>query len=395
MADDIKLGIDIGSSKIIAVLGYYNENNKWVLVDFERLPSKGILRGEIDGNDGVEAATRCLKEVLNNLKLKGHKLPKSADISIGGQYTKNNKHVDYIRRTVNTTYNENILNELNNIASSPVKNPNEEDYLRLLRGIRIDRQDIEKNPVGKEGKKFAAYYNTVFGLSSSINNLRTVFANCNLELNEVLLKPEVIANIVLTQQEKRDGVALIDIGAGTTSVIVYAGKMLKHVAIIPFGAHTITSDIAKKFKLSLKEAEHVKIHKGNAFARYAVDEDALITLKENILNINEKELARVIQYRVEEIIDSVLYQVHKSECKDKLSAGYVISGGGAMLKNFDKLLSEKDGKEVRLGYFDKDKIVGEKMNNLSFTTAIGVLARESGNRSSLKKFSKMFKSLFK
>lgn len=392
MANEIKLGIDIGSSKIIAVLGYLNENNKWVLVDYERIPSKGVLRGEIVDVDGV---VRCLKEVLNNLRTRGNIIPKETNISIGGQNTKNCKHVDFIRRNANVAFSENILNELDYISSSPVKNTDEEDYLRLLRGIRIDREKMEKNPVGKEGKKFAAYYNTVLGLSSSINNIKTVLANCNLQLNELLLKPEAIANVVLTHLEKRNGVALIDIGAGTTSVIVYEGDMLQHVAIIPFGSHTITTDISKKFKLSIQEAELLKQQKGCAFAKYSNNEEILISLQEKMYNINIKELSTVIQFRVEEIIDSILYQIQKSECKDKLLSGYVLTGGGAKLLNIDKLLYAKDGKNVRLGYFDKDKIIGEKMNNLSFTTAIGVLARENENKRSSSKLSKLWKNMFK
>ncbi|MGB5989610.1 MAG: cell division protein FtsA [Marinifilaceae bacterium] len=392
MAKDIKLGIDIGSSKIIAILGYYNEDYKWDLVDFERIQSKGVLRGEIVD---VNSVVRCLKVVLNSLKARGHEIPKETNICVGGQYTKNYKHVDFIRRNVGTEYTKQILDEINEIAGSPVKNVNEEEYLKILRGICVDKDTMEKDPYDKVGKKFAAHYNTVFGLSSSLNNIKSVLISCDLQLNNLLLKPEAISEAVLLFNEKDEGVALIDIGAGTTSLIVYESGMLQQAAIIPFGGNTITSDISKRFKLSLHEAELLKRKHGNAFAKYAEDEIVSVVLDERQHSINIKELSSVIQSRVEELLDAALYQIQKSECKDKLEAGYVITGGCASLVNIDKLLYAKDSKPVRLGYFDKDKIIGDRMNNLSFTTAIGTLAREENTKRSSSKLSKIWNSLFK
>lgn len=392
MAKDIKLGIDIGSSKIIAALGYYNEDYKWDLVDFERIQSKGVLRGEIVD---VNSVVRCLKVVLNNLKARGHEIPKETNICVGGQYTKNFKHVDFVRKNIDVEYTKAILDEISEIAVSPVKSSSEEEYLRILRGIRVDKDPMEKDPYGKEGKKFAAHYNTVLGQSSSLNNIKNVLANCDLQLNKLLLKPEAISEAVLMYNEKDEGVCLIDIGAGTTSLIVYESGMIQHAAIIPFGGNTITSDISKRFNLSLHEAELLKRKHGNAFAKYAEDEIVSVVLDERQHSVNIKELSRVIQYRVEELLDAALYQVQKSDCKDKLDAGYVITGGCASLINIDKLLYAKDSKHVRFGYFDKDKIIGDGMNNLSFTTVIGTLAREENTKRSSSKLSKIWNSLFK
>jgi len=388
MAKNRRLGLDIGSYKVVAVIGHYNDANKWEIEACERSKSSGVLRGEIID---VDAAVRSLKEVLSKLKEKGFNIPKSANVCIGGQFTKNAKCFGYVQKTENTVFSQKVLQEIIPTVSQPLKVPEETDYLELLMYIRRDRESFEKFPVGKEGKKFTAFYNKVYGQASSLNKLQNVLQQCDIELGQVLLKPEAIAHSVLENEERRDGVALLDIGAGTTSVIVYEGDMLRYSAILPFGGNTITSDISKKFAISMRDAESIKSKYGSCFAKYVEDESELIQVGDKLLNLNMKELARVIQFRAQELIDSILYQVQKSECKDKLLSGFVLTGGGAQLEHFDKLLKAMDGKKVRLAAVKSNFVVGNEISNPSYTTAIASLTRvkESQNRgkkSSMKSF---------
>lgn len=385
MAKNRKLGLDIGSYKVMAVIGHYNDANKWVVEVCERSKSSGVLRGEIVD---VDAAVRSLKNVLGKLKEKGYSIPKSANICIGGQHTKNVKCFGYVQRTENTVFTKKILQEIKLNANQPLKNPEETDYLELLMYIRRDRESNEKLPVGKEGKKFTAFYNKVYGQSSSIDNIKNVLQQCGIVMGELLLKPEAIAHIVLTNEEKRDGVALFDIGAGTTSMIVYKSDMIRFSAILPFGGNTITSDISKKYGISMRDAEFIKSKYGSCFAKYIEDESELIQVGDKMMSINLKELSKIIQYRTQEIIDSVLYQIQKSECKDTLYAGYVLTGGGAKSINLDKLLKAMDGKKVRLAGVNTNIVCGNEISNLSYTTAIASLSRVN-NFSSNKKNSVM------
>lgn len=380
------MGIDIGSSKILIALGYYTEDNKWKIVDFARVPSRGVRRGEVTD---VQTVVRCVKEAINILKDRGNLIPKSANICIGGQHTKNNKRTSYSKFDSNTLFSESIYESLKLRSDSVVKDKEEENYLVIPMGVRIDRGDYVSDALNMEGKSFGATFNVVYGKASSLSDLKDVVIKCGIKVNEVQLKPVAISKVVLTHEEKRDGVALIDIGAGTTSLIIYENNILRHVAIIPFGGNTITTDIIKKFRFHAIDAEIIKCTLGSAYASRVVDKSEIYAGKEEILHFNSKELSTVIQCRIEEIIDSVLFQIQSSDFRNKLKAGIVLTGGTSSLNNIEELVSQKSGMKTRLGYVNNNLIQGTNIDDLSYTTAIGAIVgieeRKSSKTDNLKK----------
>jgi len=393
MAKDIKMGIDIGSSKIMVVLGYFTEYNKWKIIDLERIPSKGVLRGEVTD---VQSVVRCIKQALKRIQGRGNAIPKVANICIGGQHTKNTKRSSYSKFDVNTIFTDSHYEDLKGRSDSVVKDKEEENFLVLPMGLRIDRGSYIKDGRGKEGKIFGATFNVVYGKAFSLNRLKESIFGCGLKVNEIQLKPVAIANSVLTHEEKREGVALVDIGAGTTSIIIYENDILRHVAIIPFGGNTVTTDIVKRFKLSPVDAEIIKCKSGSAYASVSSDEIEMYTGRAEIINYNTKELSTVIQCRMEEIVDSIIFQIQTSEFKNKLKSGIVLTGGTSSVRDFKELVNKKSGMKTRLGYVNNDIVEGDSIDDLSYTTAIGaMICADSKKVSKTEGLKKIFTGIFK
>lgn len=257
-----------------------------------------------------------------------------------------------------------------------------EPGLRILHIIAqdycVDQETGVKSPIGMSGRKFEGNFHVVMASEASLQNTHKCVTRAGLQLQELMLEPLASARSTITNEEKEIGVVLVDIGGGTTDVAVFQDGILRHTAIIPLGGNVITNDIKEGCSVLPKQAESLKVNYGSALGDMA-RQDMVITLPGvsqgwESKEISCKSLSYIIQARMEEIIDFVCHEIEVSGYYDKLGAGVVITGGGALLKNLSHLFKFRSGLDVRIGrpnLFAVD--AGAGVDQPSCATAVGLL----------------------
>jgi cell division protein FtsA len=223
-----------------------------------------------------------------------------------------------------------------------------------------------------------ANFHIVIGQITSTKNISKCVTKAGLSLNEIILEPLASSSAVLTDDEKEAGVALVDIGGGTTDVAVYYDDIIRHTAVIPFGGDVVTKDIKEGCSILRRQAELLKVQYGSALGDIA-REDEIVSIPgisgREPKEISLKSLAYIIQSRMEEILNAVLYEIENSGYYERLSAGIVITGGGALLKDLPQLVKFITGMDVRLGY-PSEMLASEsveEVNNPMFSTSVGLV----------------------
>jgi cell division protein FtsA len=244
----------------------------------------------------------------------------------------------------------------------------------------IDNETGIKNPIGICGHQLEANFHIVIGRVAAAKNIERCIERADLSLKDLILEPLASADAVLTEDEKEAGVVLVDIGGGTTDLAVYYDNIIRHTAVIPFGGNVITKDIKEGCAILERHAEQLKIQYGSAL-RDIAPEDKVVAIPgisgRNPKEISFKSLAGIIQWRMEEIIDIVNFEIQNSGYADKLAAGMVITGGGAMLKHLPQLMKFKTAMDVRIGY-PNERLAGSGRNEINqpiYATAVGLIIR--------------------
>jgi cell division protein FtsA len=222
----------------------------------------------------------------------------------------------------------------------------------------------------------------VIGKIASARNISKCIERVDLKVKKMILEPLASATAVLTADEREAGVVLVDIGGGTTDVAVFYNDVVRHTAVIPFGGNVITNDIKEGCSILLRQAEALKVQFGSAMGDTAAD-DKVVTIPgisgRDPREISFKNLAYIIQARMEEILDAVAFEIENSGYAEKVSAGIVVTGGGAMLKNLPQLIKFKTGYDVRIGY-PNQFLAPETDSNLiqtMYSTGIGLVVEGS------------------
>ncbi len=367
--------IDIGTTKIVAVVGQKDDNGKLQVVGIEKVPSTGVKRGVVLN---IEETVTAIKDVVFNLESKyGVKLL-DVYVGIAGQHIKSLQNRGY--RYIETNH-EITQFDVDHLFKDNYKIPLEagENILHVFpQDYVVDNEAGVKNPIGMSGRRLEGNYHIVLGRIASVNNIEKCINRVGLKLNHLILEPMASARAVLTDEEKEAGVVLVDIGGGTTDVAIFYDNLIQHTAVIPLGGNVVTSDVKEGCAVLYKQAEALKTQFGSALGDLE-REDMVVTIPGiegwEPKEISFRSLSYIIQARMEEIVDYVVYQIESSEMYDKLGAGIVITGGGALLKNLPQLIKYRTGLEVRLGlpdkYIDSDKN-GDTQKPM-YSTSIGLL----------------------
>ena len=302
-------------------------------------------------------------------------------VGIAGQHIKSVRNRGYVNRD---SYEDEITREdLKALIDDMYKIPVDvgEEIIHVLpQNYIVDNETGVKNPVGMFGKRLEANFHIVIGQISSARNIEKCVKRVGLNVNQLILEPLASSAAVLTEDEIEAGVALVDIGGGTTDVAVYYDDVIRHTAVIPFGGNVVTRDIKEGCAILQRQAESLKVQFGSALGDLAHD-DKVVTIPgisgRDPKEISFKSLAYIIQSRMEEIIDAVIYEIENSGYMDKLSAGIVLTGGGAMLKNLNQLVKFKTGMDVRIGYPNECLAADtpEEINQPMYSTSIGLLLK--------------------
>ena len=368
--------IDVGTTKIVTLLGKRNENKKLEIVGFARSDSKGIRRGEVLN---PEEASKVVSSTIIELQNRTGVVFSEVFVGIAGQHIGVVKSRNYINRA---SYDDSItgadIEQLKRDAGNIALDEGKKIIHILPQSYIVDNETDIFNPIGMLGKRLEANYNIVVGNIDSIKRIEKCINLTGMTIRSVVLEPLASAKAVLYNEERETGVALVDIGGGTTDVAVFHDNVLRHSAVIPYGGYVVTKDIKEACGLSEQVAEEVKLQFGMALSE-AAEENKVIVIPARIPGREPKEismrnLAHIIQARMEEIIDGIMFEIENSGFADKLGYGVVITGGGAMLRYLKDLFRFRTGLEVRIGY-PGEHLTGdsENINEPCYATGVGLL----------------------
>lgn len=309
---------------------------------------------------------------------------KIADVTVGiaGQHIRSLHHSDYITRANSeAVIDEHDLELLENQVHKLVMLPGEEIIHVLPQDYKVDGQAEVKEPIGMYGGRLEANFHVVVGQVASIRNIGRCVKSAGIDLDGITLEPLASANAVLSQEEKEAGVALIDIGGGTTDLAIFKDGIIRHTAVIPFGGNVITEDIKEGCSIIEKQAELLKIKFGSAWPGEN-KENEIVSIPglrgRDPKEITLKNLSKIIHARVVEIIEQVYVEIKNyghEERKKKLIAGIVLTGGGSQLKHLKQLVEYITGMDTRIGY-PNEHLAGESDSEITsplYATAVGLV----------------------
>src|SRR5512140_417793 len=370
--------IDIGTTKIVAVVGSKNENGKIEILGLSKTLSRGVKRGVVLN---IEETVGAIETTVQDVQKRSGISFSEVFVGIAGQHIKSMKNRGYIMR-------ENYDDEIN-----------KEEVFRLIEDMHkihidigeeiihvipqnfiVDNETGVKSPIGMCGRRLEANFHIVIGQVAAAKNIEKCIRKAGLTVKDMILEPLASSDACLTDDEKEAGVVLVDIGGGTTDVAIYYDNIIRHTAVIPFGGNVITKDIKEGCAILHRHAEQLKIQYGSALGDIA-PEDKVVSIPgisgREPKEISFKSLAYIIQSRMEEIIDAVNFEIQNSGYGDKLAAGVVITGGGAMLKHLPQLMKFKTAMDVRIGQ-PNEHLAGTSRNEINqpmYATSVGLIMR--------------------
>ncbi|HOW40826.1 MAG TPA: cell division protein FtsA [Bacteroidales bacterium] len=370
--------IDIGTTKIVAIVGKKNENGKIEILGLSKAPSTGVKRGVVQN---IEETVLAIQKTVEDVQKISGIMFSEVFVGIAGQHIKSMKNRGYIIRE---NYEDEIRKEeVFRLIDDMYKIHIEigEEIIHVLpQNFIVDNEAGVKNPIGMCGKRLEANFHIVIGQVAAAKNIEKCIRKANLNVKDMILEPLASSDAVLTEDEKEAGVVLVDIGGGTTDVAVYYDNIIRHTAVIPFGGNVVTKDIKEGCAILQRHAEQLKIQYGSALGDIA-PEDKVVSIPgisgREPKEISFKSLAYIIQSRMEEIIDAVNFEIQNSGYADKLAAGVVITGGGAMLKHLPQLMKFKTAMDVRIG-FPNEHLSGTARNEINqpmYATSVGLIMR--------------------
>jgi cell division protein FtsA len=375
----IAVGLDIGTTKIVAMIGRKNEYDKIEVVGIGKAKSLGVKRGVVSN---ITQTIQSIQQAVDEAEsVSGVKIEEVV-VGIAGQHIRSLHHSDYItRNNADEVIDENDIENLVNQVHKLVMLPGEEIIHVLPQEFKVDSQADIKEPIGMYGGRLEANFHVVVGQVSSIRNIGRCVKSAGLNLSEITLEPLASASAVLSQEEKEAGVALIDIGGGTTDLAIFKDGIIRHTAVVPFGGNVITDDIKEGCSIIEKQAELLKIKFGSAWPGEN-KETEIVSIPglrgREPKEITLKNLSKIIHARVQEIIEHVYLEIKNyghETAKGKLIAGIVLTGGGSQLKHLRQLVEYITGMDARIG-FPNEHLAGdsdETLSSPSYATAVGLL----------------------
>ncbi|GAB1404036.1 cell division protein FtsA [Lentimicrobium sp.] len=375
-ASEIVVGLDIGTTKIAAIVGQRDENGKIEILGFGRTESIGVKRGVVANID------ETVRSIVNAVKEAGSRSEiniSTVNVGIAGQHIKSIQYTGSNIRSdseieINQTDIDNLTESMYKLAMSP----GEEIIEVIPQEYSVDNERGIKHPKGMLGHQLGADFHIITGQTMAARNILKCIKKAGLEVDSMHLEPLASAMAVLSEEEKEAGVALVDIGGGTTDIAIFYDDIIRHTAVIPFGGDIITEDIKEGCTIIKKHAEDLKVKFGSALASENRDEEvvAIPGLRGRPpKEITLRNLASIIQARMEEILEHIHFEIKNSGYEKKLIAGIVLTGGGAQLKHITQLTEFITGMDTRIGYPNEHLAPGvpEEMASPAYATGVGLV----------------------
>ncbi len=383
----ISVGLDIGTTKVVAIVGRKNQFGKVEVLGYGKAESYGVKTGEVINLQKTEQAIR---EAVRKAELNSRVKIERVTVGIAGQHIRSIQTRESMTRDnpESIITQEDIDKLTNQVKKIQVEN-GESIIHALPQEFKVDRiDDIQDVPIGMAGTRLEANFHVVVGKVAAIQNLIRCVKMAGLEVENITLEPLASSRAVLLDDEKEGGIALIDMGGGTTDLAIFKNQIIRHTAIIPAGGNIITQDLSTGIRVLKRDAELIKVKFGSAYPGENSDTE-IVSIQglpgHEPTEVSLKMISRIIKARVEEIIHYAGLEIKKytdANEKNMLFGGIVLTGGGANMKHLTQLVKLLTGMHTRVG-FPNQHLAGdsdEELKSPIFATAIGLLMEGLENK---------------
>src|SRR6187399_3662406 len=376
----IIVGLDIGTTKIAAIAGRKNEYGKLEILGFGRANSNGVQHGQVLN---IDQTIKAIQQALENCYESNPDLEISeVYVGIAGHHIKSlQTRGDIVRHDPDTEIKRPEIEQLINNQRKTFIPAGDQIIDVIPQDFHVDNIQNIKDPVGYNGVKVGANFHIITGDRNAIRNINRSVERSGLVTKDLVLQPLASAAAVMCDQDFEAGVAIVDIGGGTTDLAVFYEGILKHTAVIPYGGENITNDIKTGLGVLKTQAEQMKVQFGSALADEA-KANAFITIPGlrgmPAKEISVKNLANIIQARMSEILDFVTYHLKQVGLDNKaLNGGIILTGGGSQLKHMIQLTEYATGLNARIGFPNEHLAPGhiEELAKPTYSTCIGLILK--------------------
>lgn len=350
ITNEIVVALDIGTTKICALAGRKNEHGKLEILGMGKVDSVGVLRGVVSN---IEKTVKAISDAIAEAERRSGVEINVVHVGIAGQHIKSLQHRGILTRdSAHDEISQDDIDDLIDDMHKLVLPPGDKIIHVIPQEYIVDNEQGIVDPVGMSGIRLEANFHIITGQITASKNIFKCVEKSGLEVAGLTLEPIASSAAVLSEEEMEAGVALVDIGGGTTDLAIFHEGIIRHTAVVPFGGNVISKDIKEGCTVMHHQAEKLKVKFGAALAS-EVKENRIITIPglkgRAPKEISERNLARIIQARVEEIFDHVFWEIRRSGYERKLIGGIVLTGGGSLLKHITKLVEMHTGMSTRLG----------------------------------------------
>src|ERR687894_677504 len=365
MAQSLVDGIDVGTTKIVAIAGRVDPRRGWAeVLSIGEARSHGLKRGVVVDR---RAAAESVAEAMDACGVRGGRV----SVGIAGSHISSfNTEVTLLNRSRNLTVNERFLKKLDQEARQLDLDEDERIIHVVPRGYVLDGSEGVKQPIGLAARKVTMRAHVVSGAVSSIQNLLHAVEDCGVKVSRVVLEPLASAEACLMDSDRQDGVVLIDVGGGTTDIAVFLKGALTHTAVIPIGGESFSADLAYGLKIPLPKAEKIKRRFGTVLS-HAVDPVAAVKLDERYYNANF--MSQILEYRGREVFEYVRESLEGAHVNNLLPGGAVLTGGGSLLDGMTELAEDVLGMRARTATPRRVRGEIKPVQKPQYATSVGLL----------------------
>jgi len=375
---DVVVALDIGTTKVCAIAGLKNQHGKIEILGMGKVDSEGVSRGVVSN---IDKTVKAIEDAIRMAQRKLNFEIKVVFVGIAGQHIKSLQHRGLLTRDSNVDEIrrediERLILDMHRL----VLPPGDKIIHVIPQEFTVDNEQGVLDPIGMSGVRLEANFHIITGQITASKNIHRCVERVGLNVCDMTLEPIASSSAVLTEEEKEAGIALIDMGGGTTDITIFYEGVIRHTAVIPLGGNIISSDIKEGCGITMQQAEGLKREYGSALADEVYD-NRVISIRglrgHAPKEISEKNLARIIQARVEEIFDYVIKEIKNAGFENRLNGGVVMTGGGSLLQDIEKLIALHTGLPSRIGFPNECLAHGYSEDFVSpiFSTGIGLLIK--------------------
>jgi cell division protein FtsA len=370
--EEIIVGIDVGTTKVCTLVGRIEDENSIRILGVGIEPSEGIKKGTIiDLEAATQAITRSVKQAESSSGLE----ITTALVSIAGSHVSSVNSRGSVGITNGLIEEYDVMRGLEQARSVAI--PHDREIIHVIqRNFSVDNQDGVRNPVGMHGFRLEVEAHIITAAAATVDNLRKCVNSAGVKIQQFVLNPLASAEVVLTDQERQMGVAVCDIGGGTSDLAIYVNGDVWHTMVLAVGGNHVTQDIAHGLRLPIMQAEEIKKQQGHAI-RAEIGADEYFKIRpfgeERQVQINRQDLAHIIEARVEEIFRLTLQEIKRSGYDGLLPAGVVLTGGASALPGIQRIASQVLNLPVRMA--GPENLVGlvDRLYSPAYSTSVGLL----------------------